>query len=175
MKKTYVFWGALSFIFLLSACFHGRQSTSVIGYRHQMVFLKKNLYYNVGQLTSDWKRLNVRAKTVAFHNNKLGATISTDAFCGGSFEDLPLRTLTGQLFAGTGSRKVIKEEELTLDGRGALRTVSTGTTDGVNLKFDSVVLKKDNCTIDFIYISPPENFSAGVSDFENFYKGFQYQ
>ena len=61
-----------------------------------------------------------------------------------------------------------------LDGRGALRTISTGETDGVPLKFDSVVLKKNDCTIDLVYISKPENYSDNVADFEAFYNGFRF-
>lgn len=174
MKKTSIFWGIVSLIFIFSACFHGRQTTSVIGYRHQTVFLNKDLYYKVGGLSLGWEKLKTNAKAAAFHRQDIGATISTDAFCGAGFEDLPLKVLTGQLFAGTGKRKILKEEEFTLDGRGALRTVATGETDGVPLKFDSVVLKKNNCTIDFVYISPPESYSAGVSDFETFYKGLNF-
>ncbi len=174
MRKTSVFWGIVSLVFLFSACLHGRHTVSVMGYRNQMVFLKKNLYYHVGKLPADWHDFYSKAKVVSFHNDKLGATISTDAFCGSGFEDLPLRTLTGQYFAGIAKRKVVKETEFKLADRGALRTISTGETDGVALKFDSVVVKKNDCTIDFVYIAPPANYDAGASDFETFYNGFKF-
>ncbi|PIR16328.1 MAG: hypothetical protein COV46_08765 [Deltaproteobacteria bacterium CG11_big_fil_rev_8_21_14_0_20_49_13] len=139
-----------------------------------MVFLKKDLYYKVGELPPSWKWLKTHTKTAAFHNESLGATISTDAFCGSSFEDLPLKVLNSQLFAGTTDLKIKKETEFMLDERGALKTISTGSTDGVPLKFDSVVIKKDNCTFDFIYISPPESYADGVADFETFYLGMSF-
>lgn len=174
MKKTRVFLGAAVLVLTFSSCFHGRQGFGVTDYKGQTVFLKKNLFYHVGALSSDWRHMATSAKAIAFHNDNLGATISTDAFCGASFEDLPLKTLTGHLFAGTAKHNVVKENELTLDDRGALRTIATGTVDGVALKFDSVVIKKNNCTFDFIYISPPENYDGGVRGFEVFYNGFKF-
>ncbi|OGQ49139.1 MAG: hypothetical protein A3I09_01930 [Deltaproteobacteria bacterium RIFCSPLOWO2_02_FULL_47_10] len=173
MKKTRVFWG-IAILIVTSSCFHGRSSSGVVGYRGQTVFLKKDLSYKVGVLPKEWRVLKTPVKAAAFHNDGSHATISTDAFCGASFEDLPLKTLTGHLFAGTSKHNVIKEDEFSLDGRGALRTISTGTVDGIALKFDSVVVKKNNCTFDFIYISPPENYDGGVADFENFYIGFSF-
>jgi len=163
------------FLFLaLSGCFRGRQGLSVIGYRNQMVFIKKDLFYRVGPLSGDWDGLKTGVKAAAFHNEKIGGTISTDAFCGASFEDLPLNVLTNQLFADTHRKNTEQGAELVLDGRGALRTVADGQVDGVPLKFDSVVVKKDGCTIDFIYIVPPENYLAGVKEFETFYGGFSF-
>jgi hypothetical protein len=146
----------------------------VIGYRDGRVFLKKNLYYRVGRLPLAWREFSANAKAASFYNKELGATISTDAFCASSFEDLPLKILSGQLFAGIGQHRVLDEKTLTLNGREALRTLSSGTMDGVAIKFDSVVLKKNNCTIDFVYFAPPQNYEAGVKDFELFYNGFKF-
>ena len=175
MRKTRVFWwGVAVLLLIIPGCFHGRPSHAVIGYRDGRVFIKKDSAYRVGKLPSSWHEFNTRAKAAAFHNDGIGGTISTDAFCGASFEDLPLKTLTGQLFAGVAKRGIIKEEEFVLDGRGALRTVSSGMVDGVSLKFDSVVVKKNNCTIDFVYIVPPENYSRGAADFEAFFMGLGF-
>jgi hypothetical protein len=139
-----------------------------------MVFLKKDVYYKVGKLPEGWKTLSTRAKAAAFYNKDLGASISTDAFCAGGFEDLPLKTLSGQLFAGTQQHSIISEKEIDMDGRGGLRTVSTGSIDGVDLKFDTVVVKKNNCTMDFVYFSPPEKYKDGVAAFEAFFNGFKF-
>jgi hypothetical protein len=173
MKKTCVL-AIAGLLILFASCFSHRQAISVIGYRHQTVYLKKDLFYKVGPLSEGWQKFNVHAKAAAFHNKDLGATISTDAFCGSAFEDIPLKTLTGQLFAGTARHSTLSEKEFQLDGRGALRTVSTGEVDGVPLKFDSVVIKKNNCTIDFVYMSPPERYAGGVGEFESFFGGFRF-
>ncbi len=156
------------------SCFHTRSGLSVTGYKNQRVFIKKDLSYKVGYLGPAWKEFKTGSKSASFHNDAFGATISTDAFCGGSFEDLPLKTLDGQLFAGMGKRVVSKSDEIVLDGRGALRTVSDASVDGVRLKFDAVTLKKDNCIFDFIYMAPPENYSSGVKDFETFFNNFSF-
>jgi len=175
MKKTRVFWGAAVVIALLfSGCFSSRQALSVIGYRHSHVYIKKNFFYKVGELSDSWKYLSTRAKAIVFHNQSLAASISTDAFCGSAFEDAPLHVLTSQIIAGQNEPQVTKTEEFMLDGRGARRTILNAKTDGVPLKLDVVVIKKNNCTIDFVYVAPPENYAAGVADFEGFFGGFKF-
>ncbi|MBI2341360.1 MAG: hypothetical protein HYY43_00645 [Deltaproteobacteria bacterium] len=174
MKKIRFFGGMAILSVLCLSCFHSRSGLSVIGYRNQQVFIKKGLSYRVGYLGPQWKEFKTGSKSASFHNDSMGATISTDAFCGGAFEDLPLKTLDGQLFAGMEKRVVSKTDEIVLDGRGALRTVSEASIDGVRLKFDAVTIKKNNCTVDFVYMSPPENYSAGLNDFETFFKDFSF-
>ena len=175
MKKTRVFWGAaVVFALLLSGCLSSRQAISIIGYRNQHVYLKKDLSYKVGSLPDTWDYLSSRAKAVVFYNAGLRSSISTDAFCGSAFEDAPLHVLTSQIIAGQNDQQVTKTEEFMLDERGARRTILNAKTDGVPLKLDVVVMKKNNCTIDFVYVSPPENYAQGVADFENFFGGFKF-
>lgn len=158
----------------VSACIHKHPSIGVVGYKDQTVTIKGGEAYSVGPLSSKWRRLDVAAQAVAFYNDKAGATISTDAFCKSSFEDLPLATLTAHLFKGVDKYTVVSKKELDLNGRGALRTVASGEVDGVPLKFDTVVLKKNFCTFDFMLVTPSGGYERVVKDFEEFYKGFHY-
>lgn len=164
-------------IFLtLAGCFGGpKNSSGVTGYRDQRVAIKGAGNYSVGELSADWRRLPVRAKTIAFYNDTHKTTISTDAFCGKEFEDLALRNLTNNLMAGIEKRKIASEQDLFLDGRGALRTVSTGFVDGVPVQVDAVVLKKNNCTFDFICVTTPGSYHEVSADFERFFSGFHYE
>lgn len=118
--------------------------------------------------------MRTSAKAVAFHHDETGATISTDAFCGAAHEDLPLPNLMAQLFSGLPTEGVTKKMPLSLDGRGALREVSLRRVDGVLLQFDVVVLKKNNCTFDFVCTTPPGNYQSVVPAFESFFDGFSY-
>ena len=173
MRKLIIF-ALIAVLFSGTSCFRSKQGISVIGYRNQMVFLKKNVYYKVGELPKGWDHIRTSSKAASFYNESIKGTVSTDAFCGSYFEDLPLKTLTNQLFAGTNRAAPLMEKDFILDGRGAFRSVSTGKVDGVPLKFDSVVIKKNNCTIDLVYIVPPENYESGVGDFEVFFGGFKF-
>jgi len=167
---------------MLNACIFGRPgaaSRKVMSYRDGHVFLtgSRNDYYNVGLLPGGWDRMRLRAYTIAFHNEDMGATISTDAFCGSLYEDVPLPTLTSQLFGGVEDFEITKTYEFTLNERGALRTIAKGTLDGVPLNFDIVVLKKNKCMFDFICVAPDDNetdIMTITSDFEQFFNGFQY-
>lgn len=164
----------LIIVLACTSCLFGPTSKKVMSYRDGRVFLSDRSYYKVGGLPAPWEKMNVRTYAVAFHNDNYGATIATDAFCGPSFEDLPLNLLTTQLVAGVENVKEMKKENISLDGRGALRTIFKGSVDGVPLTFDIVVVKKNKCIIDFMCVSERDNQLAVESDFQNFYNGFVY-
>jgi hypothetical protein len=59
------------------------------------------------------------------------------------------------------------------DAREALHTRVGAKWDGVPMELDIFVLKKDGCVYDFVYMSPPASFDAGVTEFEPFVRGFR--
>lgn len=162
-------------ILTLTGCLGQRKAGGVTGFRNWRVYVKDAGSYSVGNLPSSWRRMRLSVRAVAFHNKKVRATISTDAFCKKDFEDIPLNLLTSNLFAGIEQKKIVYQENFYLDGRGAQRTVATGFTDGMPVKLDAVVVKKNNCSFDFVCISPPENYLDAVGDFERFFYGFHYE
>ena len=174
MKKLL---GALLLISMLftSSCLFGPSTKRVMSYRYNNVFLSGRDHFQVGGLPPTWDRFRVKAYAIAFHNEVLGSTISVDAFCGPAYEDAPLATLTSQLFAGVENYEVTSSDEFMLDERGALRTISTGRVDGVSLTYDTVVIKKNKCIIDFMLISPDSNYFEAKNDFENFFYAFHYE
>lgn len=170
--------GALFVLLFLwsSSCVFGPSTKRVMSYRYHNVYLAgKHDYYNVGALSAPWRRFRVKAYTIAFYNPDVGASISTDAFCGPGYEDSPLATLTSQLFAGVEDYKIVERIEFVLDGRGALRTTVAGSVDGVPLSFDIVVVKKNKCNIDFMCVAPQGSHSRVATDFETFFSGFHYE
>ena len=44
--------------------------------------------------------------------------------------------------------------------------------DGVAIKLECYVIKKNNCVYDLSYSAPPDRFAQGVSEFVRFVKGF---
>lgn len=158
----------------LLACFGGVKKTGkVVDYKPGRVITKKG-YYDVGPLPEPWYRIKLGIAAINFRNDSLGSTISTDAFCDHAFDDAPLNALTNHLFAGLQDIKVEKQAPFVMSDRGALRTTLKASLDGVPVKIETIVVKKDWCLFDFYLVSPPENFAQAIPDFENFFRGFQY-
>lgn len=161
-------------VFALLACFGGVKKTGkVVDYKPGRVFTKKGSY-EVGPLPEGWYQIKLGIAAINFRNDRLKSTISTDAFCDQAFDDAPLKALTRHLFDGLQDIKVEQEKPFMMDDRGALRTSLKASLDGVPVRIETVVVKKDWCLFDFYLVSPPEQFSAALPDFESFFQGFQY-
>jgi hypothetical protein len=158
----------------LVACFGGVPKTGkVVGYQPGRVLTKLG-HYQVGELSPEWRRLSLDKAVIAFYNQSLSSTIATDAFCQRAYDDSPLDMLTRHLFAGLQDVKILEEKPFMLDSRGALQTSFQATLDGVPVRIDSVVVKKDWCLFDFYLVSPPESYTQALPHFETFYRGFVY-
>ena len=80
-----------------------------------------------------------------------------------------MRHLTAGLAVGAPAR----EEQLRLDGRAALMRVYHVNLDGVALQMGIVVLNKDICTYDMVYLAPTSRFEDGWASFVQTISGFQ--
>lgn len=145
-----------------------------MSYRNNNVYLQYGGYYKVGHLPDGWARIDVSRRAVSFYNEDYQASISTDAFCGRAFSDRPLDALAGELSSALADRETKWTEDMMLDGRGALRVFVEGTMDGVPLNMDIVVVKKDECSFDFVAVMPPNAPQDVTFDFEGFFKAFHY-
>ncbi len=160
--------------FALWGCFGGVKKTGkVLDYKPGQVITKSGSY-QVGELPPEWYRIKLGIAAINFRSDRLKSTISTDAFCEQAFDDAPLNALTRHLFAGLQDVKVEKETPFMMSDRGALRTTLRASLDGVPVKIETVVVKKDWCLFDFYLVSPPDQFLSAMPDFEHFYQGFQY-
>ncbi len=163
--------------FAFSGCFlFGEMSNpgKVKGYSPGTVKTDKGSYA-VGPLPVTWRRGKVgKYKVLVFYNDAYHSSIETDAFCDQSFDDASLRVLTSHLHAGLTKPQTKSETPMMLNGRGALRSIAEGTVDGIPMRLDSVVIKKDNCLFDFVLIAQPSFYSSAVADFESFFGGFHY-
>lgn len=166
---------ALFLALALVSCFGGVKKTGkVVGYKDGMVLTKKG-QYQVGPLPATWSQVKLGKAMVAFHNNALGSTISTDSFCEQAYNDSSLKSLTQQLLPGMQDIQILSEEPFMLSDRGALQTILSANLDGLPVKLSLVVVKKDWCLFDFFLVSNEENFMAAHQDFESFYQGFSYE
>lgn len=161
-------------VLTLSACFAGvKKNGKVIGYKPGQVLTKKG-FYKVGELPETWRPIKLDIAAVTLRNDALGSAISTDAYCDRAYDDSPLSALTRHLFAGLQEIKIRKEQSLRLDDREALRSSVSASLDGLPLRLETVVVKKDWCLFDFYLVSPPESFAQALPDFETFFRGFEY-
>jgi len=161
-------------IIFTSSCIFGPTARKVMSYRNGLVYLSDRSVYNIGTLPSDWKRMKVTVHSIAFHSNAYEATIATDAWCGRAYDDAPLASLASRMIGGIENYQIQDTYDFMLNERGALRTIATGTMDGVPLTFDTVVIKKDKCIFDFMCISSNDGYPMAVADFQTFFSDFHY-
>jgi hypothetical protein len=128
------------------------------------------LRFHVGPVPSAWHAIEADGTLLAFRDEQGAATVAVNGRCGIDGDDVPLPSLTQHLFLQFTEREQKSQQELTLDGRAALRTELVGKLDGVPKQFLVYVLKKDGCVYDFWRISEPS--SGDAAPFEGFVKGF---
>ncbi len=128
------------------------------------------LRFRTGPIPSDWRAIEAGGTLLAFHAEQAPATVALNGRCGVDGDGVPLASLTQHLFLQFTDRQERSQQELTLDGRAALRTDMTGKLDGVPKRFLVYVLKKDGCVYDFWRISEPD--AADSAAFEAFVRGF---
>lgn len=129
--------------------------------------------FDVPRLPLPWKSPKSLLKQLVYENDSIQATIVVDALCGAKYDDAPLDRLARELFQRFQKPVIDSERAFTLDGRTARRVEGRGDVDGVPLRMAVVVMKKDFCLYDFSYFAPPETFSRGVRDFEEYLNGFR--
>lgn len=164
--------GALFCLLLLCSCFGLDRSGGIMKYRAGTVKTGTGRF-TVPSLPPPWKPPKIRLKQLVHENDSIDGTIVTDALCGPKFDDAPLPRLAKELFQRLQERKITSEKNLTLDGRAALRMQGGGRMDGVPIRMDVVVMKKDFCLYDFVYFAPPATYAQGVGDFEEYLHGFR--
>ena len=156
----------VGFLVACSAC--GGSSVAFDGHEYR----NGKVAFRVGEVPSSWRRLEVTDATLAFRDDAREASVLLNARCGEKDGDVPLVSLTGQLILGTTDREFEKEETIPFDGREARHSVLKAKLDGVLLRYDIYVEKKDGCVYDFVYVSPPDH-ADGSPDFEHFVGDFR--
>jgi len=136
------------------------------------VYHDGELRFQVGQIPSSWRPIQVGDARLAFRDDPANATVALNARCGVDGDDVPLVSLTQHLFLQFTDRTPIAQQTLSLDGREALRTEITAALDGVQKRYLVYVMKKDGCVYDFMYIAATDADTAPRARFERFVQGF---
>ena len=136
------------------------------------VYRQGQLAFRVGPIPSAWRSIDADGALIAFRDDPAEATIALNGRCGLDGDDVPLEALTHHLFLFFTNATLLRQQRFDLDGRAALRTELTAALDGVLMHYVVVVLKKDSCVYDFMFVSP-EGRTSGSAAFERFVNGFE--
>lgn len=128
--------------------------------------------FRIPPVPAGWTPIEVSHAALSFRDEAHVGTVVLNGRCNVDGEDVPLAALTQHLFIRFTEREVEEQQVVPFDGREAMRTVVVAKLDGVPLKFDAWVLKKDGCVYDLTYLAPPARFAEGVASFEAFVRGF---
>jgi hypothetical protein len=128
--------------------------------------------FRIGALSESWQRVDISHAALAYRDERDGASIVVNARCKVDGEDVPLESLTMHLFLRFTEREILEQKVVPFDRREAMRTVVTAKLDGVPMKFETWVLKKDGCVYDLAFLAPAPRFGRGAEEFERFVLSF---
>lgn len=142
----------------------------------------KNADYAVDTLTTPWVHIPVGADPdstdslkadIAYENPKTGSIISINSLCR-KYTNSSLEESTTNLVRGINDRQTLRQEKIKVDGADALDSTFSGNVDNVEINIRTVVLIKNHCNFDFIYVVVPKHESA-VKDqsFDKFLASFR--
>lgn len=136
------------------------------------VYRRGELAFRVGPISPAWRTIDADGALIAFRDDAAEASIALNGRCGLDGDDVPLEALTHHLFLHFTDATLVKQQRFELAGRAALRTELTAALDGVPMHYVVVVLKKNTCVYDFMFVNP-EGRANGGEAFERFVNGFE--
>ncbi len=128
--------------------------------------------FRISPVPPSWQRVDDGNSALAFRDEQLNASIMLNGICGKDRDDVPLESLTQHLFLLFTERQIESQEKVGLAGREALRTVLSAKLDGVPMRYESWVLKKDSCVYDMLYFAPHASFASGQAMFRQLVASF---
>lgn len=137
----------------------------------KLVEPKRSNTYQIGSINSNWTTLKDSLADVAYVNKSNGATISLNSTCE-KYQDNPLKQLMYNLLASLEDGQWEKDEYIMFDEREAYKVTLKAKADGVPIKAQALVLRKNYCVYDFIYTAEPQYFQKSLKDFEKFARSF---
>ena len=131
--------------------------------------------YRTGEPASPWKRVSPGGADKAWVNDQDSAAIYADSNCGKRYSDQSLEGMLDHLTAGIAQGDPIDEQHLRLADREALIRTWRASLDGVTLHLGALVLKRNNCVYDVLFIAPEASFQRNWTEFERVFQGFQIE
>jgi len=122
--------------------------------------------------TSPFKEIKVTSGDKAWLSSKTGNTISYISDCNGS-ADPSLQQIEGESLAVLDKLKIVQTQNLEFNGREAVRTLAQGEVDGVSVKTELVVFKKNGCNFTLSFGGVAKTFDSEKTYFEKFLESFK--
>jgi len=129
--------------------------------------------FKVPMLLDDWQRFETKGVEVAFRAEPGGQIAALAVSCDGE-QTLPLRILAKRLFFGIGTKRVLTQEPVSLNGAEAMHTVLEGYLKDADVMVSSYVAKDAGCVYDLVYVATPSGFQQRLAEFERFVKGWVF-
>ena len=108
---------------------------------------------------------------IAFQSNETASIISINSACKSSKNldrNKSLKELSRELLLGISDITLQEEKNVQLDDTQALQTTLRGRLNNEDIMLQTVVLKRDLCVYDLMYVSRPNKFEENRKDFADF-------
>lgn len=122
--------------------------------------------------SASFRNVKVADTDEAWQSSTTGNSISYISECGPS-SDLSLEAIQQDSLSGLNNRDILDSKEVDYNGRAALRTLASGKTDGIDVKVDLMIFKKNGCSYTLSYIGVANEFESERSVFNKFLEGFR--
>lgn len=119
----------------------------------------------------DFESISQSSADQAWQSRSTGNTISYLSEC--PEPPLSLDVLTSESLAVLNDHKVIEQKTKFFNAREALETWSEGTLDGIPMKMQSLVFKRNGCSFLITYAARKDRFAAEEKQFAGFLESFQ--
>lgn len=142
---------------------------------------------DLSQINRDWNKLDpvqaaaeegprerevssTEVSDVAYQSKSTASIISLDSACRESngLEGQDLQTLTNLLFLGMTDMTHREERGIEIQKTPALETTIQGKLNGEPMRFRTIVLRRDRCVYDLVYMARPKFFPRHEEDFARF-------
>jgi hypothetical protein len=136
------------------------------------VYRGEGFAFRFAEPARGWRAIDAAPAAVAYRNESTNASMMVNARCGLDGDDVPLLALTNHLFLMFTDREIERQEVVPFDEREAMHTLIDAKLDGVPMRYDVWVLKKDGCVYDLLYLAPRDSFGEAHASFESLRQSF---
>ncbi|HEY7655191.1 MAG TPA: hypothetical protein VIG07_20440 [Methylomirabilota bacterium] len=128
--------------------------------------------YRVTLPATGWKVGQDTRADLALQSEAAPGGMLVDATCGGRELSRPLDVLTRHLTFGLTKRDIVENGTIKVAGHDAAHSVVRGVADGRDVTVEAMVLRREPCVHDFLYVAPTGAFAAGRPVFRALVESF---
>ena len=123
-------------------------------------------------LSSPFVRTQSDSADEAWIDPNTGNIISYQSICKETL-DPDLNTILQRSISGLTRKKFLKRTSIDYNARRANRILVSGQLDGVDIRLEFVLFKKNACSYTLSLVGLPEHFAKASKAFDQFIEGFQ--